>query len=520
MYKHTKGQPVVGVYTGRRYLGVMLASILGFMLAAFPDGVAGQAKGKGQPNPSPKGTTAPPAENPEASQPKPVAPKSAAKDPDPSKNGKNTPATVDRNAKAKDIVPGLCKGADFSEVQGPLSSLEEKKTFATGIDSLVKKVSEYNGDVATCLQFASDLKMAFDSLINENTGAHLVIHYLSMRVDKSLDGSVIGGRSLAKGGLENNSWYLYRPGIGFEEFNGKRLYGVSTLYVLSVAGPVYPLRGDDKDDLQTVRYYSVVEKKLAANVQNFISLLAFATGGGVQAAAPMPTYYFGFGSLKKIPYPSNVTLGAFMETDDPTKIVPVGTSVELDNEKRAWWDVSVGFPVTKVEDLQYDQTNGAIQTKKADKTSVLALGQIFLYPSDLKNPGRRWSPAFIAGVGIEGKLRDRYVLGLSTNLPPIHGLSFTKSNWYQFIRPYAGVQFTNTERPIPNAPPGTPQLEPYTVRKLTLGISIPVVSSIKRLMAAKADTSTSKDKGTAAKGTGSDSQVNPATSKAVGKGKQ
>jgi len=128
----------------------------------------------------------------------------------------------------------------------------------------------------------------------------------------------------------------------------------------------------------------------------------------------------------------------------------------------------------------------------------MGLVDLFLYPVDLKNPGARWSPALAAGVGLTGKPRDRLFLGFTSNLPPIPGWSFSKSNWYQMFRPYVGIQWVTSTEAVSDPEPGGPQTRERSIGKLAFGLNIPVLSTITRLTdkdkAAKSDTG-----GTAAK---------------------
>jgi hypothetical protein len=181
----------------------------------------------------------------------------------------------------------------------------------------------------------------------------------------------------------------------------------------------------------------------------------------------------------------------------------VGSKEALDNEGYHRWDVSVGFPITRVEELQYDQTGNTIQTRQVDKASILALGDVYFRNVDIKNPGAKFTPALVFGMGLQGKVRERLFAGVSTNLGPIPGLSFTKSEWFQTFRPYVGVMFLNTQRTVANPAPGAPSIVDHEVRKLGFGINIPVASTIKRLAAGSSSGSTTKSKSTAATGSSS-----------------
>jgi hypothetical protein len=249
----------------------------------------------------------------------------------------------------------------------------------------------------------------------------------------------------------------------------------------------------DSDALANAKelgYMAVVKKKLAANIQNFLSLISIPGFANVAQGKIQSKYAAGFGTIDKIPTVSDITVEAgFEDRADATKIQRVGSKEALDNEGYHRWDVSVGFPITRVEELQYDQTGNTIQTRQVDKASILALGDVYFRNVDIKNPGAKFTPALVFGMGLQGKVRERLFAGVSTNLGPIPGLSFTKSEWFQTFRPYVGVMFLNTQRTVANPAPGAP--------------SIVDASTIKRLAAGSSSGSTTKSKSTAATGSSS-----------------
>lgn len=260
--------------------------------------------------------------------------------------------------------------------------------------------------------------------------------------------------------------------------------------MLAIAGPTDD--GNALAALKTAAYNALVKKKLPANLQDALGLLQLA-GFAAQGKLPGPTYAYGFGKLDEIAVPSDITVAGYIpDTNDRTQLHPIGTTVTLDNEGLYWWDVSVGYPVTKVKDLQYTQTGNTIQASQVDKSTMLAMANLYLWPVDIKNSGSSFHPSIIAGVGLQGKVRERLVAGIATNLPPIPGWKFTKSGWYQLLQPYAGVEFLTTSRPVADQASGAPTMTLRTVRKLAFGLEIPVKSTIQRLAAGKqSQTSTS-----------------------------
>jgi hypothetical protein len=388
---------------------------------------------------------------PGVAKPKTQAPKADATKTDASSDRKWT--AIDENSIT--VIRGLAvTAADVTKLDDALKGLRTKTTFSASVGQVVKLLND------------SGLNTAFDSLTDQDSGPHLLIHHLETPKGAT-DASEVTAR-----------WYLYRKDIGWSEVTGKRLYGVSTLHVLTVAGPVEDSRLRDR--FAALQIKAVIKKKLPANVQNFLAVLRL-TGFGAETGIA-PTFMYGFGTMSDIDIPSDVTVNAYeLNPANKSEGQAIGKGVLIDNEGRYWWDISLGFPVKEVNDLEYVQTGNLIQTRKVDKSTAFALADLYFRSIDIKNPGKTWNPSLVTGAGLKGKLRERLLLGISSNLPPIQRWSFTRSGWYQFFRPYAGVQFLSTQRPVDNPMPGAPQFEPRTVRKLAIGLNIPVKSSIERL---------------------------------------
>lgn len=318
---------------------------------------------------------------------------------------------------------------------------------------------------------------------NDRKAPHLLIHYL-------IPGTYQADKTALAG--TKDYWYIWRQGIGADEFKGTRLYGIKDLYVLSVVGPIND--GPTLAALQQVQYYAVVKKKIPANWQDIFGFLQIAGYQfSAQAKAEVKNVFlYGLGKLQDMATPANITIAAYLPvTATPTYSV-VGNAAALLNEGLHLWDAGIGVPVTSVKDLQYNQTSTGLQPVQVDKSAIFGMVNLYFHPVDLQNPGGSWHPSLTGGFALKGEVRDRIFAGMTTNLPPIPGLSFTKSTWYQMIQPYAGVQFLSTQRPVTAPPPGASQLELHTVRKLAIGLEIPVMTAIQRLNSAQKTTSTNQ----------------------------
>jgi hypothetical protein len=282
-----------------------------------------------------------------------------------------------------------------------------------------------------------------------------------------------------------DNWYIWRRGISAADFDGTRLYGIKKVYVLSVVGP-FEKEADINagQDLSKMQYFAVIQKKLPENWNNFLGL--FQIAGYVQnlfagQGRGVPPFLYGFGTLQDMAVPANLTVTGYLPNSDGKTYVPVGKADALLNEGLHFWDAGVGVPVTKVKDLQYNQTTTGLQPAQVDKSSIFGLVNFYFRPLNLQDPGNSWHPSLTAGFALQGQVRDRLFAGITTNFPGIRGVKFTKSTWYQLLQPYVGVEFLSTQRPVSNPAPGASQLELHTVRKLAIGLEIPVKTAIQRL---------------------------------------
>jgi hypothetical protein len=311
-------------------------------------------------------------------------------------------------------------------------------------------------------------------------GPHLLIHVVAV------DDTQLAKTKMAR---LTDKWYVWRDGISFSEYTGTRLFGISKFHVLSLVGPVTAAAVEA--DIAQVEYKAILKRKQPLNVSNLLRILKVA---GISAQGKSSTFYAGFGTADKVPPTSDVTVAAYIrEAKNQAQLRRVGTKAVFDNEGLHWWDVSVGFPINRIKELEFNEAANILQPKTVDKSTVLVLADLYFRPTDLKNVGKTWSPAIGVGIALTGKVRESLFVGLTSNLPPIRSLAFTRSGWYQAFRPYIGVQLVNADRAIQNPPPGGPTTEQRTVGKLAIGINIPVLSTIDRLTEKPKETEEAKN---------------------------
>jgi hypothetical protein len=396
----------------------------------------------------------------------------------------------DEDPAAVAVINEAKKVEKKAEAAKAVAGLGDEKEYDKQFRALVAAIGD---------QSVSD---AMNECVSGRQGPHILVNLLEIN-DKNFK-TTANVRT-------KSTWYIWRKGIGFEEYSGTRLFGVSKLDVLTVMGPFND--GSALAKFEGIEYRALVKKKLPANVQSVLGLLKIIGFAG--QASVTDEYLYGFGTLKKVAVVSDITVGAyFRDAKDDTKLHRVGSKVLLDNEGYHWWDVSIGFPIKRVEELEYNQTGNIVQSRQVDKSMLYALGDIYFRSVDIKNPGARFSPALVVGTGLKGKVRDNLLVGFTTNFGPIPGVSWTKSSWWHLFRPFAGIQFINVSRPVDNPAPGAPGNRERTIHKLSVGLNIPVLTTIERLVAktpATPTTDTTPAKKTASAGTGTGTGTSTAT---------
>jgi hypothetical protein len=409
----------------------------------------------------------------------------AVSQPPPSKNGGQASNNItDKSSNAPPAPTGTALDPSAIPVIKTLSQVPSSFDRTKSVDLLA--AGNANGVAPLLASLAGDPQVQAATAVltsgkkNDTKAPHLLIHYIVPGTYQAKDTALQGTKDY---------WYIWRQGIGADEFKGTRLYGVKDLYILSVVGPI-----NDAVTLaavQKVQYYAVVKKKLPANWQDifgFLQIAGYATGFFAEAEVK-DQFLYGFGKLQDMAVPANITVAGYLPvTATPTYSV-VGNTAALLNEGLHIWDAGVGVPVTKVKDLQYNQTSAGLQPAQVDKSAIFGLVNLYFHPLDLQNPGNSWHPSLTGGFALQGEVRDRLLVGITTNLPPIHGLRFTKSSWYQLLQPYVGVEFLSTQRPVTDPTPGASELELHTVRKLAIGLEIPVKTAIQRLNSSQKTTS-------------------------------
>lgn len=216
-----------------------------------------------------------------------------------------------------------------------------------------------------------------------------------------------------------------------------------------------------------IAYKVEVTKKLPAPIQSLNALIGFLQGGKVELAAPVKRVDLWGGRAMTIDYiPSDITAHALVKID-PTKDPTEVSSATYDDEGRYWWDVSVGVPVSKIKELDYNADDGTVRPKTIDKQNLLAFVNLFIKPKDLKDTKSGLFPRGLIGLAIGRRPLDRIFFG--------GGIGINKAQFF------AGLMLNKVQSPMTLASGGkaTPSqlrsdLRGHYDKKFLVGLNLPV----------------------------------------------
>lgn len=309
----------------------------------------------------------------------------------------------------------------------------------------------------------------------EKEDFHCVIHVLRWG-----DSSAPDANSETTQAAAAQNWYVYNNGRAKglrsdriwsqEDFaTANRIYGVKKVWLL------YIHLNKEPGAAYTAFYNFTITKKTAANVGNLLGL-ARIFAGSITTTGNIPNRNFWGGSMVETNYvPSDVTVTASIARDPIAgPIVSVDKPKKYDNEGLHWWDVSVGVPVRRIKELQFDTTNNTVTAKEVNKQSIFALLNLYLPPKDIKGTGFSWVPHFVGGVAIQKQPLKKFMLGVGFGP--------------HFANFYAGALFKEEKKPatlIEGSTATSGQLN-ADIRKrfkpqFTFGINIPVRAVLETL---------------------------------------
>lgn len=292
-------------------------------------------------------------------------------------------------------------------------------------EGLIRMAIE-NGALKDSDQKAPSLNFASDK------GFHCIIHVVRW---KDAEGT-------AEQTVDKQNWYVYNNGRGKgfnrtwsqEDFaTENRIFGVSKVWLLYV----------HLNKLTThnylARYEFDITKKTPANLENLFALAGlFKTARGEAAGAPAEDIWGG-GAVDIRYVPSNVTVtakfvrlpgvdvaslrdtrtgelmpGALDTIEQAAKTVEpkvLDKPKTFDNEGLYWWDFSVGVPIRRISQLEFQNTGNTVTAKEVNKQNIFALLNLYPYPVDVKRQAFTWIPHFIGGVAVAKQPQNQILLG-------------------------------------------------------------------------------------------------------------
>jgi hypothetical protein len=149
-------------------------------------------------------------------------------------------------------------------------------------------------------------------------------------------------------------------------------------------------------------------------------------------------------------------------------------NVTIDNEGKSWIDFSVGVPIKKISELNFNADNQVISPEKIDTTNALALLNVYAPKVDIKGTTLTWIPHFITGVAVAHQ--------------PLHKVLVGGAWGPYFAQFYIGALFVTDSAPsgtgcsavVPSVPAGT-KLAKRTCPQLSYGLNVPIGGLIQAL---------------------------------------
>jgi len=214
--------------------------------------------------------------------------------------------------------------------------------------------------------------------------------------------------------VESQNWYVYNNGHG-KGFRGKwsekdfasrnRLFGVNRIYFLYVH-----LNKQSNEDY-LARYDFSIFKKTPENINNLFRVAKLFTGQQERAAS---AHVWGGGRVDVEYVPSDVVITAkFVPAAqrDSNPGIALDKPKKFDNEGRYWWDFSVGVPMRRISQFEFQTTNNTLAPKEVNKQNMFALLNLYPIPVDIKGSTYSWIPHFIGGVAIAKQPQNKILVG-------------------------------------------------------------------------------------------------------------
>ncbi len=285
--------------------------------------------------------------------------------------------------------------------------------------------------------------------------------------------------------VKSQHWYLYNGSSkwGLDDFTtNQRIFGAKNVLML------YVYVNMSSTTMFSPRYEVQVTSKEPANVVHLFQLAAAFVPSAQQAAEAklLPNNYAGWADFD-VPYvPSDISVATYIVQGDPdaptNKLrTVVGDSMVFDDEGYYYWDASVGVPIRKMGQLQFNNVNNTVTAQNPDKRNVFALLDGYPFKKDVKSSGFDWRPYGVAGVAIGSQPLHKILVGIGWGP--------------QFAQFYIGALFVK-EQNLMTLTPGaiaTPAQQAVDTRlgfhpQFAFGINLPVREVFKAATSPKSKT--------------------------------
>lgn len=275
--------------------------------------------------------------------------------------------------------------------------------------------------------------------------------------------------------IQAQNWYLYNQ-HKLSSGNAKttpRLFGAKQITLLYI----HLNKHTNYDPLYRVE----VTKKTPAYLSHLLGLAGLynsitdAALAALAAVAPLSTVDFWAAYTFDVQYKvSDISITPKVTRSATGAIEDAGVAQGFDNEGKYFVDFSVGVPVKKFSQVNFDSTNNVVTAKEVDKTDVLALVNLYPKPIDVKSNSVNLVPHFVGGVAIAKQPLHRIFVGA--------GFGPVVANFY------IGALFVK-EQQLSTLQPGdaaTPTQLNNDVRyryksKVAFGLNVPVGAIIEKL---------------------------------------
>jgi hypothetical protein len=334
--------------------------------------------------------------------------------------------------------------------------------FSTHINEVRAEIDDAEGAEAIITRLLSGTTTdTIDPTIFEDRDFYCIIHVLNWAPPPAAGNQTV----LAQ------TWYLYNK-HKLTRASSKtipRLFGakeVTLLYVHLNKAPA---------NAYTPLYEVEIVKKTPAYLSHLLGLAGIfssvAGPAGIAAATPI-NHWWAFRRFQVQYRVSDITVAP--KVTRTASVEDLGAAQQFDNEGKYRGDFSVGVPIRKISELNFDSTNNAVTPKEVDKTSILALVNVYPVPVDIRSTNATFMPHFVGGVAIDRQPFNKIFVG--TGFGPV------------VANVYIGALFVkqpklNTLQP--GDPATQPQIDTDTRRRFkaqfAFGLNLPVGAIIEKL---------------------------------------